>query len=265
MAFLPLLKDVQGMGQLLQRPGVFAESAKMPVFFVGHKDFSKTPRLTPFTKSLRSMGASVKPSSILVISAHWLTLGDPYVTVNTSFTTPEYPSKGSPETAKTLVELASVKEEYRGLDHGAWSVLRHIAPGADIPVLQLSIDMEKPLDYHYQLARQLRPLRDKGVLIIGSGNIVHNLELSALKFWSKKPYDWAVEFDQWAKNRIDERDFTSLFSYYKLGRIADLAVPTLDHYIPMLYCLALCDLNENITHTYEELNRGGSFRCFRIG
>jgi 4,5-DOPA dioxygenase extradiol len=266
MALLPLLKDAKGMATLLERPDVFAESEKMPVFFVGHQDLSKDSHITPFTQNLRSMGASVKPSSILVISAHWLTLGDAYVNMNTKFTTREYPSTGSPETAKMVMGHATgVKEDaYRELDHGAWSVLRHIAPKADIPVLELSIDMAKPLDYHWNLARQLRPLRNKGVLIIGSGNIVHNLQLSALKFYSKKPFHWAVEFDEWAKGRIDERDFTSLFNYFKLGKLADLAVPTMDHYLPLLYCLSLCDVNERITYTHEEVTSGVSFRCLRI-
>ncbi|QES90597.1 dioxygenase family protein [Rhizosphaericola mali] len=265
MAILPLLKSSNGLAQLLLANKPFPVTERMPVFFVGHQDFSKTPHQTPFTKNLRTMGASVTPIAILVMSAHWLTLGDTFVNLNSQFSTPEYPSKGAPEIGKLIMNETNTKEEQsRDLDHGAWSVLRHLSPDAKVPVLELSIDMSKPLDYHYQLARQLSNLRTRGVLIVGSGNIVHNLDMSALKFWSSKPYDWAMEFDNWVKDRIDERDFSSLFQFEKLGKVADYSVPTMDHYLPMLYCLSLCESDETITHTFTEVTRGLSFRCFRI-
>lgn len=265
ITLLPFLKTNAGLAQLLSSNTGLPTTARMPVFFVGHADFSKKPHVTPFNQNLRAMGATVKPAAILVISAHWLTLGNTYVNINQAYETPEYPSKGSPETGKMIMEKINAKgAEYRDLDHAAWSVLRHIAPEANVPVLELSIDMEKPLDYHYRIARELSSLRSKGVLIIGSGNIVHNLEMSALKVWSNKPYDWALDFDEWAKQRINERDFSSLFQYYRLGKIANYAVPTMDHYLPLLYCLSLCDKNEEIVYTHEEVIRGLSFRCFRI-
>ena len=264
LAVLPFLKEAKGIEQLLQRPGLLRETTRMPVLFTGHLD-KVNEETAPFVESLKAMGAALKPSVILVISAHWLTVGESYVTINERFSVPEYPSVGSPATAQYLVGHTAVKPHAWELDHGAWMVLKHIAPKGDIPVLQLSIDMEQPLDYHYTLARQLAPLRDMGVLIVGSGNIVHNLELSALRFWTKKPYQWATDFDAWVKTKIDERDFGSLFNFNSAGKSARLAVPTADHYIPLLYALSLTNKNEEIIHTYEQVFRGLSLRCMRIG
>lgn len=266
VALFPFLKGNIGLSQLLTANTDLPFTPLMPVFFVGHIDMAKKPKITPFTTSLRNMGATVKPAAILIISAHWLTLGDTFVNINEQFQTPEYPSKGSPAAGRLIMDTINAKGDAdRDLDHGAWSVLRHIAPAGNIPVLEMSIDMEKPLDQHYSIAQQIKQLRSRGVLIIGSGNIVHNLEMSALRIWTKKPYDWALEFDEWAKQRIDERDFSSLFQFNKLGKIADYAVPTMDHYLPMLYCLSMCDVKEEIQYTYEEVTRGLSLRCFRIG
>jgi 4,5-DOPA dioxygenase extradiol len=271
LSILPLLPDTEKLAAVLQLPGHFREGEKMPVFFIGHGNPANAFRDNPFTRSLQAMGNALqpRPSTILVVSAHWQTLGETLISTKNTFTTPEYKVSGSPEYARAILqEIPALKEEeYRELDHGAWAILRHIAPARDIPVLELSIDMGQPASYHWKLAQQLKSLRSKGVLIIGSGNIVHNLELSALKMatLSSKPFHWALEFDQWVKGRIDERDFSSLFFYYKLGKIADLAVPTTDHFIPMLYSLALADANEPISYTYEEVFSGISMRCLRIG
>jgi 4,5-DOPA dioxygenase extradiol len=263
LALLPLLKANDGLAQLLVgNPLPYTE--KMPVFFVGHQDFSKIPHLTPFTKNLRAMGALVKPSAIMVISAHGLSWGKTFISVNERYSVPEYPSLGSPEMARFISTLVNVTEQESELDHGAWSVLRHIAPDASVPVLEMSIDMMQPFEYHYSLAKELSNLRKRGVLIIGSGNIVHNLELSSLRFWTKKPYEWALEFDEWVKSRIDNRDIRSLFNYHLFGKFAKYAVPTTDHYLPMLYALSLCEVNEDIVYTYEEVTKGLSYRCFRI-
>ena len=264
LTVLPFLKEARGIEQLLRMPGLLRHSTRMPVLFTGHLD-KVNEETAPFIESLKAVGAALQPSVILVISAHWLTLGETYVTVNEKFSVKEYPAVGSPATAEYLVGHTNVKPYTWELDHGAWMVLKHIAPKGDIPVLQLSIDMQQPLDYHYQLARQLTPLRDMGVLIIGSGNVVHNLELSALRLWTKKPYQWAVDFDNWVKQKIDERDFSSLFNYTAAGKSARFAVPTADHYIPLLYILSLMNQNEEIVHTYEQVTRGLSLRCMRIG
>jgi 4,5-DOPA dioxygenase extradiol len=264
LAAIPFLKDAKGLELLLQKPGLLKSTEQMPVFFTGHLDSDKQS-LVPFFHALKTMGESVKPSVILVISAHWLTGGESYVSINERYAVQEYISLGSPTTARFLSERTAIKSENRELDHGAWMVLKHIAPERDIPVLQLSIDMDQPLDYHNKLARQLSPLRDMGVLIIGSGNIVHNLELSGIKFWSSKPYQWAVDFDNWVKDKIDQRDLLSLFQYYKMERMARLSVPTADHYIPLLYALSMAGKNEPITHVFEGIMRGLSMRCIRIG
>jgi 4,5-DOPA dioxygenase extradiol len=264
LTLIPFLKKAKGLELLLQQPGLLSPTARMPVFFTGHLD-SEKKSMVPFFNALKSMGKSVKPSVILVVSAHWLTAGESYVSINERYAVAEYISYGSPPTAKLLSEHTDIKTAYWELDHGAWMVLKHIAPDRNIPVLQLSIDMDQPLDYHYRLARQLAPLRDKGVLIIGSGNIVHNLELSMVKFWSNKPYQWALDFDYWVKDKIDNRDLLSLFQYYKMAKLAKLAVPTADHYIPLLYVISLADQKEAITHIHEEVIKGLSMRCIRVG
>jgi len=265
--FFTLAFPRKGVGAFAAIPGRPAGQHKNACFFIGHGNPQNAFRDNPFTRSLTQMGQAVNPSAILVISAHWLSLGDTFISTRPKYENTEYKVVGAPSVADLVMEQNTgiVSDSYRQLDHGAWAILRHIKPKADIPVLELSIDMEKPLDYHWRLSQQLRSLRDRGVLIIGSGNIVHNLELSALKFFSSKPYGWAIEFDEWVKGRIDDRDFSSLFYYFKLGTIADRAVPTMDHYLPMLYSLALADANEPITYTYEEVFSGISMRCFRIG
>ncbi len=258
----------------------FAKSDKMPAFFIGHGNPMNAILDNPFTKSLEVMGKSVlqKPNAILVVSAHWLSRG---TFVSTS-PKPEtiydfggfpaelykvtYPAPGSPEYARELMkDIPLVKEDpEQGLDHGAWTILKHMFPKADIPVFEMSIDYHQPMQYHFDLAAQLSSLRQKGVLIIGSGNIVHNLSLWFAKK-DESPYDWNIEFDEWVKDRINQRDFQSLIHYENKGASAKLAVPTPDHYIPMLYSLALAGKEEAIQFTYEEVFSAASMRAFRIG
>jgi 4,5-DOPA dioxygenase extradiol len=252
----------------------------MPIFFIGHGDPRNAIWDNPFTQSLGEMGKSVpvKPQAILVISAHWLTK-ESFVTMNPfpeliydfSGFPPElyrvtYPAPGAPEFGKELMGLAPEVEEdlSRGLDHGAWTILKHMFPKADIPVFQLSINYNQAMIYHFNLARKLIALRSKGILVIGSGNIVHNL-----RFWfskeDPKPYDWAVEFDEWVKAMIIKRDFQSLIDYQNQGTPAMLSVPTPDHFIPLLYSLGMSKEGENIRFTYEEVFTSASMRSFRIG
>jgi len=260
---------------------------KIPVLFIGHGNPMNALYNNSFTKSLARVGYEFindkKPKAILVISAHWLTDGtfvnvspDPEIIYDFSGFPEElskvrYPVSGSPEYAHQVKKLiASVEEtEDWGIDHGSWSVLKHMFPKADIPVFQLSIDYQKPLKYHFDLAKQLKPLREKGVLIIGSGNIVHNLRLSfqgVREQGEEFVYDWVIEFDEWAKEKIDSRDFKSLINYESAGTIAKLAVPTIDHYVPMLYSLALIGKKEDLVYTHEEVTFGAmSMRCFKIG
>jgi len=253
---------------------------KMPVFFIGHGIPTNAILTNPFTQSLSVMGKSLaeKPSAILVVSAHWLTRGS-YVSTTSKPDTlydfygfPEelyhvkYPAPGAPEYAqevKTLIPDVKTDNTW-GLDHGAWAILKHLFPKADIPVFQLSIDYYKPMHYHFDLAQNLKPLRKQGVLIIGSGNIVHNLQLVFSRS-DNAPFDWAIEFDERVKASIIKRDFDSLIHYEKFGEPATLSIPTVDHYVPLLYSLALSDPDEEIVFTYEEVFTSLSMRCLRIG
>ena len=152
-----------------------------------------------------------------------------------------------------------------GLDHGAWTVLKHAFPDAKIPVFQMSIDYAKPAAYHFKLANELRALRNKGVLIIGSGNIVHNLRQADFHNMDANPYDWAKEFDELSKTKILSREFNDLIDYEKLGQSALLSIPTPDHYFPMIYNLGLVNPKDEIHFTFEEIqNASVSMRCFKI-
>lgn len=253
---------------------------KMPVFFVGHGNPMNALYDNEYTKSLSAMGASLKekPKAVLMISAHWQTEG---TLVNVSpkpktihdfggfpdeLYAIQYPAPGSPDYAREVMNLVpSIQEDTEwGLDHGAWATLRHIFPKADVPVFQLSIARHQSAQYHFELGQKLKPLRNKGVLIVGSGNIVHNLRLWFARM-DMSPYDWAVEFDEWVKKKINERDFQSLIDYKKQGEAAKLSVPTDEHYLPLLYCLGMTDKEEDIAFTYEEVSGAGSMRCLRIG
>jgi len=280
MALLPLAGKAMGLEQLKKMGDSFGRTERMPVLFIGHGNPMNAIEDNPFTRRLNEMGKGItqKPNAILVVSAHWLTSGS-FVAVTPKPETiydfegfpPElykvtYPATGSPAYADEVKKLLpTIKEDKEwGLDHGAWTILKHLFPAADIPVFEMSIDYYKPMQYHYDLAQQLKSLRDKGVLIIGSGNIVHNLRL----YFSKQdaqPFDWAVEFDGWVKDRINRHDFQALVNYEKQGSAGKLAVPTVDHYVPMLYSLALADKNEEIKFTYEENISAISMRAFKIG
>jgi 4,5-DOPA dioxygenase extradiol len=270
-ALLPFIPYSSQIEKALNLPGIFQPTEKMPVFFVGHGDPENAFRDNPFTQSLRKMGSELpqKPSAILVISGHYLTAEASYLKVPDHYNCPYYKADGATAFSKIVPQYASqvTLDDSDDMDHGAWAILRHIAPEGNIPVMELSIPMTQRLDYHWKLAQYLKPLREKGVLIIGSGNIVHNLERSFFKgvFSTGKAYSWAIEFDEWVKARIDERDFGSLFYYNNLGKMALKAVPTTDHYIPMLYAIALADKHEPIRYTYEEVFAAISMRCFRVG
>jgi 4,5-DOPA dioxygenase extradiol len=170
----------------------------------------------------------------------------------------QYPAPGSAELAKdtmSLIKSTNVKDDYQwGLDHGTWSVLLPMYPKADIPVLQLSIDYSKPPQYHYDLAKELKELRKKGVLIMGSGNIVHNLGM--IDFENKTKFDWAYEFDEKIKSFIDKGDHESVIRYDKMGSIARMAVPTNDHYLPLMYSLGLQDKKDKISYFNDKMDAG---------
>jgi len=262
----------------------FKTTEKYPAWFIGHGNPMNVLMDNAFTKSLAAMGRSLreKPNAILVISAHWLTKGGTFVTTTNKPETiydfygfPDamfkikYPAPGAPEYAqevKKIITTTEVQEDQEwGLDHGAWTVLKHSFPDADIPVFQMSIDYSKPAAYHFKLASELQSLRNKGVLIIGSGNIVHNLREADFHNIEANPFDWAKEFDEISKNKILNREFLDLVEYEKLGKAALLSIPTPDHYFPMIYSLGLVDVKDEVRFTYEEIqNASVSMRCFEV-
>ncbi|MGX7666104.1 4,5-DOPA-extradiol-dioxygenase [Flavobacterium pedocola] len=252
------------------------EEVKLPVLFIGHGSPMNGIEDTEFSRNWAKMGTEIpKPKAVLVVSAHWLTNGTHITAMNNPKTIHDfggfpqelfevqYPAPGSPELAletKKLITSTEVGLDHDwGLDHGTWTVVRHMYPDADIPVLQLSIDYNKPPQYHYDLAKQLAALRKKGVLIIGSGNMVHNLRMVA---WDKlsEPeygYDWATEMNTIFKSKISDGNHKALIDYETLNKAAKLAIPTPDHYYPMLYSLALQDAKDEVRF-FNDKAVGGS-------
>lgn len=283
MAVLPvggLYMHLRELGEITRNN---QRTTLMPAMFIGHGNPMNAISDNTFTRRLREMGESVKeiPKAILVVSAHWLTRGSHVLTAPRPVTIHDfggfpqalhevqYPAPGAPElareTAKLITSTEVVEDDQWGLDHGTWSVLKHMYPEAHIPVFQLSIDYYKPSVYHFQLAQELRELRRRGVLIVGSGNIVHNLR--RVSFTSNaRPFDWAMEFDDIVKRKIEQRQFEDLLDYAQLGEAAKLSVPTPDHYYPFIYGLGLAEKDEDIRFTYEEIQNGSiSMRCFQVG
>jgi len=243
----------------------------MPVMFTGHGNPMNAILKNEFSKTWAQLGTELpRPRAILSISAHWLTRGT-YVTAMEKPKTihdfggfprelfeAQYPAPGAPDVAAdtmALIKSTEVKDDHQwGLDHGTWSVLLPMFPKADIPVLQLSIDYYQSPQYHYALAQQLKELRKRGVLIMGSGNIVHNLGM--IDFENKQQFPWAYEFDAKIKGFIDSGDHESIIRYDKLGSIARLAVPTNDHYLPLLYTLGLQDKKDEINYFNDKMDAG---------
>lgn len=246
-------------------------SIRMPVLFVGHGSPMNAIETNPFTEALSRLGAKIpKPKALLVISAHWMTEGtwvlgmDKPKTIHDFYGFPQelfdvrYPAPGSPETAKlvqdTVIDPRVNKDlEMWGFDHGTWSVLRHMYPNADVPVIQMSLDMARPPEYLFSIGRQLSTLRDQGVLILGSGNLVHNLRRISWETHAK-PYDWAVEFDAWTKSRLEARDFSALIKDYHRTEAGRLSIPTMDHYLPVHYILGASDAQDELCFEFEELH-----------
>ncbi len=223
----------------------------MPVLFVGHGNPMNAIEDNQFSKMWVEVGSKLpRPSAIIVLSAHWVTRGS-YITampkpkmIYDFYGFPEelyhveYPAPGSPETAEQVSKmLAGMELDHEwGLDHGAWSVLTRMFPRANIPVLQMSIDYNQSPEEEYENIKQLRSLREKGVMFIGSGNIVHNLRMARI---SGNPYNWAIDFDKIARDKLEERNYLDLVRYEQLGKVSKLAIPTDEHYRPMLLTLGL--------------------------
>jgi len=242
------------------------ESEKMPVLFLGHGSPMNAIEENEFITGFRNIGKGIPtPKAILVISAHWETKGtfvtamDKPRTIHDFGGFPkalfdvEYPAPGSPELAnetKNIIKKTQVGlDEKWGLDHGAWSVVKHLYPKADVPVIQMSIDYTQGAQYHYDLAKELAALRKKGVLIVGSGNMVHNLGMVA---WDKLNtdaygYDWAIEANEKMKKYILTDEHLPLINFKSQGKAFDLAIPSPEHYLPLIYSLALKEKNEKVT------------------
>jgi 4,5-DOPA dioxygenase extradiol len=252
----------------------------MPVLFVGHGSPMNAIEDNSFAQRWAALGQHLpRPEAILCISAHWLTEGTAVTAMETPRTIHDfygfpdplyqvsYPAPGAPELARqtaALIQGTHVRlDEEWGLDHGTWSVLRRMVPRADIPTCQLSLDVRLSPSERYQLAAQLRPLRDQGVLIIGSGNAVHNLRQASP---GAAAYDWAVEFDEWVKARLMEGDHRALVAYRERSSVARMAHPTAEHYWPLLYAIALRDAGEPLFFFNEQVVYGSiSMRGVVIG
>jgi 4,5-DOPA dioxygenase extradiol len=264
------------------------ETEIMPVLFVGHGSPMNIVLDNDYTRSLvRTAEHLPKPEAILVISAHWLTNGTHVTCVNNPKTIYDfygfpqelyrlsYPTPGAPDKAEltiNTVKSTQIKCGQWGLDHAAWAVLKHMYPKADIPVFEMSLDYSpyndwnpRPLEYHYKIASELYPLREKRTLIIGSGNIVHNLSMIDFDT-DAETYGWARTFDNLVKQNLVAGNHKALINYRDLGKEALFAVPTQDHYLPMIYALGLQRKQDNLKFIHEGFQNGSvSMRAFQIG
>lgn len=255
--------------------------ARAPLVFIGHGSPMNIIRDNSFTRSLEALGAKLgTPTAVLVVSAHWLTRAETRVSVSATPRTihdfggfpPElyqrqYLAPGAPKLAQALIEtVQSIQvraDPEMGLDHGAWSVLTHMWPKADVPVFQLSIDWNQPPEWHLALGRELLPLRERGVLILGSGNVVHNLSRITPDEDDPNVPEWATQFDAWVKQRLLSRDSDSLARYVEQGAAARIAVAMNDHYLPLLYSVGAMASDEKLRFTHEGFQNGSiSMRCF---
>src|SRR3974390_2966523 len=240
----------------------------LPAIFFGHGNPLNAVANNGYTEAWRRIGKETpRPKAILSISAHWF-VPETGVTVSTAPKTihdfggfprelyqVQYPAPGDATLArrvqKLLLPLPVTLDNSWGLDHGTWSVLRHVYPDADVPVVQLSIDETQPASFHFEVGNKLAPLRDEGVLIVGSGNLVHNLHAYAWGRHLPDPYDWAVRFETEARQIMLAGEYRRLIHYEKLGQDALLAIPTPDHYLPLLYVIATRQQGEVITFPVE--------------
>ncbi len=257
----------------------FHSEQKMPVLFVGHGNPMNALMDNSFTRGWKEMAMGLQPTAIVCISAHWETIGTKVTmapkpeTIHDFGGFPQelfqvqYPAPGSPEFGSQIikhVKSTTVLEDHEwGLDHGTWSVVMKMFENADVPVIQLSLDRKMSLKQHYDLAKELSFLRRKGVLIVGSGNIIHNLYKA--NWHSDEPYQWAMEFDEKVKDLIVRKDHHTLLKGNLINTEAGLAIPTLEHYLPLIYTLGLQENNEEIQFFNEEINMGSiGMRSFVI-
>jgi 4,5-DOPA dioxygenase extradiol len=250
------------------------QSKKMPVLFTSHgnpMDIPVSREERAFWNTLYGLGQELQNNyevkAALIVSAHWCTRGT-YVNISPEqkqiydyygfpdeYYKVEYHAKGAPDIAhevKKIIPSVSETSDW-GLDHGAWPMLMHLFPNANIPVFQMSINYYAKPEYHFELGKQLKSLREKGVLIIGSGSLIHNLKLAGQKFRTNDmtPYGWESEYDAWIKKQIDERNFNNVINYATSHKLGKLAAPTPDHYVPVLYSLGLLESKDEISYFYE--------------
>ncbi len=275
IALLPLIGQSMKLNALNKLINDWSETEKMPALFLGHGSPMNAIEENEFVQGFRNIGKTVAtPKAILAISAHWETRGTKVTAMEQPKTIHDfggfpqalfdvqYPAPGSPELAQRTQELITkvhIELDHQwGLDHGTWSVVKHLYPEANIPVIQLSIDYTQPAQYHYELAQELAVLRRKGVLIIGSGNIVHNLRMIAWDQMNNNySFDWATEASNKVKQYINSNNHKELINFRGHGRAFDLAIPTPEHYLPLLYTMALKDDNDPI-HIFNDKAVGGS-------
>jgi 4,5-DOPA dioxygenase extradiol len=252
----------------------------MPAIFFGHGNPMNAVGSNAWTEAWRRIGEqTVRPRAILAISAHWYVPGTG-VTANAAPRTihdfggfpaelyqVQYPAPGEPALARRVQSLLApldvVLDQSWGLDHGTWSVLKHVYPAADIPVVQLSIDETQPAQFHFDVGRRLAPLREEGVLIVGSGNLVHNLHAYAWGRHVPDAHDWAVRFESAARQFMLNGDFQPLVNYEALGKDALLSIPTPDHYLPLLYVLGCHQAGESLCFPVEGVD-GGSISMLSV-
>jgi 4,5-DOPA dioxygenase extradiol len=249
----------------------------MPVIFFGHGNPMNALEDNAYTKAWRAIGEALpRPKAIVAISAHWyqparlVTAMEHPRTIHDFGGFPRelyevhYPAPGDPALASRLRKLLSLDEDHAwGLDHGTWSVLCHVFPNADVPVVQISIDETQPPEFHYQSGKRLATLRDDGILIIGSGNLVHNLHAYAWGRHPAEPFDWALRFEKQVRDMLVAGNDEPLVDYESLGRDAILSAPTPDHYLPLLYVIGARDAHDRVTFPVEGID-GGSVSMITV-
>ena len=255
-------------------------TTSMPAIFFGHGNPMNALQRNEWTEGWANIGRTIqRPRAVLCISAHWYLPA----TLATAMAAPRtihdfggfprelyqvnYPAHGDPQLARRVQELLTPLpvglDNSWGLDHGTWSVLAHVFPDADVPVVQLSLDETQPAEFHFDLGKRLTPLRDEGILIIGSGNLVHNLHTYAWGKHMPEPYDWAVRFETTARELMLSGEFEPLVQYDTLGRDAVLSIPTPDHYLPLLYIIGTRRSDDAITFPVEGVD-GGSVSMLTV-
>jgi 4,5-DOPA dioxygenase extradiol len=275
LSILPLYCKMKNINELGRYSESLPKTARMPVLFLGHGSPMNAIEENQFVAGFREVAKSLpKPNAILCVSAHWFTKGTKVTAMELPRTihdfggfpkelfAVQYPANGSPELARQTQEIlqptAVELDEKWGLDHGAWSVIKHLYPDADVPVIQMSIDYTQSPAYHFDLAQKLNGLREKGILIIGSGNIVHNLGLVDFQNFNRDNYgyDWAIEARQGINECLLNGDFKPLLQYASHSKAWQLAIPSPDHYLPLIYALGLKQKGEQLSLFNDKLLAG---------